>query len=59
MLHGEEDDAPVALAYGMTGGITLFVGLGGISLVIGEILLVQVCLHSRGVLESYSWKCSS
>ena len=36
LLHAQENEAPVALAYGMTGGITFLVGLGGISLVIGE-----------------------
>ena len=30
LLHGEEDDATVALAYGMTGGVTFLVGFGGI-----------------------------
>ena len=37
MFHGDEDDAAVALAYGMTGGAIFLVGLGGISPGIGEV----------------------
>ena len=37
MFHGDEDDAAVALAYGMTGGATFLVGFGGISPGIGEV----------------------
>jgi len=36
-VHDDEDDAPVALAYVMNGGVALFVGFGGISLGIAEI----------------------
>ena len=36
MFNGDEDDAVVALAYGMTGEATLLVGFGGISPEIGE-----------------------
>ena len=37
VFHGDEDDAVVALAYGVTGGAIFLEGFGGISPEIGEV----------------------